>query len=188
MKPGTQVGAERWPYDHAHPDCWQRPLAGEVLEVTDPRAWANTIAFPVAISRTRLPSRATLRDANMRVGWTTRFRYFGSLEKYGWSRPHPCDPTMKTSPSGVSHENSNSEEQMAKSMSLPDFLTQEQIDAAWALYQKAQPGTFARQCSEQIIQPNMAEINRKLGQENDASYLAYACEYVFMQMPQTGSN
>lgn len=69
-----------------------------------------------------------------------------------------------------------------KHTTLPDFLTEEQIKAAQDLYKKAEPGTFARQCAEQIIKPNMAEINRKLGQENDPRYLAYACEYVFNQM------
>jgi hypothetical protein len=69
-------------------------------------------------------------------------------------------------------------------MTLPDFLTEEQITAAQELYKTAEPGTFARLCAQQVIRPNMAEINRKLGQENDANYLAYACEYVFSNMPK----
>jgi hypothetical protein len=72
---------------------------------------------------------------------------------------------------------------MAKSMSLPDFLTPAQIDSAQALYKKYKnTGRFAAECAKQIMEPNMKEINRKLGQENDPRYLAYACEFVFGQM------
>jgi hypothetical protein len=72
---------------------------------------------------------------------------------------------------------------MAKSVSIPDFLTPDQIEAAQALYKKFKnTGRFATECAKQIIEPNMKEINRKLGQENDPKYLAYACEYVFGQL------
>lgn len=43
---GVEVGSRRWPYSHAHPDCWGRPWKGIVLEHDDPRAWFGTIAFP----------------------------------------------------------------------------------------------------------------------------------------------
>ena len=33
----------------------------------------------------------------------------------------------------------------------------------------------------QVIEPNMAAINAKLGQENDARYLAYAVVYALSQ-------
>lgn len=47
--PGTEVGCEyRWPYDHAHPDCWQPPHKGVVLALDDPRAWRGSVAFPRA--------------------------------------------------------------------------------------------------------------------------------------------
>jgi len=47
--PGTEVGCHyRWPYDHAHPDCWIEPHKGIVLAIDDPRAWRNTLAFPEA--------------------------------------------------------------------------------------------------------------------------------------------
>ncbi len=72
-----------------------------------------------------------------------------------------------------------------KTMTLLDFLTQSQIDSALALFKKFKnTGKFATECAKQIIEPNMAEINAKLGQENDAKYLAYACEHVFTQMGQ----
>jgi hypothetical protein len=44
---GSEVGARRWPYDAAHPDCWGTPWKGVVLEVDDPRSWAGTFAFPM---------------------------------------------------------------------------------------------------------------------------------------------
>lgn len=56
---------------------------------------------------------------------------------------------------------------------LSDFLTATQITAASKL-------STAKRICEQVIVPNLAEINRKLGQENDPMYLAYMCEYVLM--------
>lgn len=45
--PGTEVSCSyRWPYQSAHPDCWQPPHKGVVLALDDPRAWTNSIAFP----------------------------------------------------------------------------------------------------------------------------------------------
>ena len=46
MKTGTKVGARRWAYSHAHPDCWYKPWHGFVLAQDDPRAWEKTLAFP----------------------------------------------------------------------------------------------------------------------------------------------
>jgi hypothetical protein len=44
---GIEVGCRyRWPNDGCHPDCWQPPLKGVVLEQKDPRAWKGTLAFP----------------------------------------------------------------------------------------------------------------------------------------------
>ena len=43
---GATVGAGRWPYTHAHPDCWLEPLQGTVLRVDSPSAWRGTFAFP----------------------------------------------------------------------------------------------------------------------------------------------
>jgi len=47
MLAGAEVGCRyRWPNDGCHPDCWQLPLKGIVLEQTDPRAWKGSLAFP----------------------------------------------------------------------------------------------------------------------------------------------
>lgn len=43
---GMEVGAGRWPWHGAHPDCWGKPWKGMVLSPDDPRAWESTIAFP----------------------------------------------------------------------------------------------------------------------------------------------
>jgi hypothetical protein len=44
---GALVGCRyRWPFDHAHPDCWQAPYSGIVLAIDDVRAWTGTLAFP----------------------------------------------------------------------------------------------------------------------------------------------
>lgn len=69
-----------------------------------------------------------------------------------------------------------------KTVTLTDFLTKKQIDQALKLYDEAEPGTFAKRCAAEIIEPALLEINRKLGQENDAHYLAYCCEAVILKV------
>jgi hypothetical protein len=59
-----------------------------------------------------------------------------------------------------------------KSVNLGDFLTDDQITRCIELYPDAH-----RICSE-VIEPNMAEIDRKLGQKNDPMYLSYATCHV----------
>jgi hypothetical protein len=69
---------------------------------------------------------------------------------------------------------------MKKQITLPDFLTEDQIDSALAIYREHKgTGNVAKLIASKVIEPNMKTINEKLGQENDAMYLAYACEYVF---------
>ncbi|MDB5771409.1 MAG: hypothetical protein JWM42_1783 [Burkholderia sp.] len=46
FKTGTLVGAGRWPNQLEHPNHWDKPLAGHVIDFCDARAWANTIYFP----------------------------------------------------------------------------------------------------------------------------------------------
>jgi len=41
MKPGDEVGMKRWPYYSCHPDAWETPRKGILLDVKDPRAWAT---------------------------------------------------------------------------------------------------------------------------------------------------
>ena len=68
-----------------------------------------------------------------------------------------------------------------KTMTLPEFLTEAQIADALALF-KTHGGIDAKgKIQKQVIEPNMDTINKKLGQENDPSYLAYAVVHVFSQ-------
>ena len=70
-----------------------------------------------------------------------------------------------------------------KTMTLPDFLTEVQIADAIRLYEAHGMGAVGT-IQSQVIEPNMAAINAKLGQENDARYLAYAVVYVLMQVQE----
>ena len=63
-------------------------------------------------------------------------------------------------------------------VTLADFLTEEEIDLAAEMYAKDSSSGYADRVLKRIIQPNMARINRALGQENDPEYLAYCVEYV----------
>jgi hypothetical protein len=68
-----------------------------------------------------------------------------------------------------------------KQATLPDFLTDAQIELCAELY----PNREA--IRDRVILPNMAEINRKLGQENDANYLSYAVMYVIRRSKMMSS-
>ncbi len=71
--------------------------------------------------------------------------------------------------------------QETRSITLPEFLTEGQIAEAAALYEAhGRRGSVAR-IQAQVIEPNMDAINAKLGQENDARYLAHAVAYVLSQ-------
>lgn len=67
-----------------------------------------------------------------------------------------------------------------KTMTLPQFLTDGQIAQAVKLY-KAHGMDAVAKIQAQVIEPNMAAINAKLGQDNDARYLAYAVVHVCSQ-------
>jgi hypothetical protein len=64
-----------------------------------------------------------------------------------------------------------------KTVTLPQFLTEAQIAEAARLYAKHDNSAVAL-IRQRVIEPNMAAINAKLGQENDAQYLAYAVVHV----------
>lgn len=72
-----------------------------------------------------------------------------------------------------------------KSITINDILTPEEINRAVELYKRHKgTGQFANIVMAKLILPNMPRINKKIGQENDAKYLAYAVEYVLMQSEQ----
>jgi hypothetical protein len=58
-----------------------------------------------------------------------------------------------------------------RKITIEQFLTKEQI-------QKAIDLKKAKDICREIIEPNLSEINRKIGQENDAMYLSYMVEYI----------
>lgn len=69
-----------------------------------------------------------------------------------------------------------------KTVSVGDFLTEDQAKRAvvlWALHGSGK--AFVDAMVGEIIEPNLAEINKKLGQENNARFLAYAVEHVLLQ-------
>jgi hypothetical protein len=70
---------------------------------------------------------------------------------------------------------------MRRQIKIADFLTVKEAVKAAKLYNEAEPGSFARRCAAEIIEPVMPRINRKLGQENHPLYLAYLVEYIFLQ-------
>lgn len=70
---------------------------------------------------------------------------------------------------------------MMKTITLPQFLTEEQIAQAIALYEEHGMDAVD-EIRTQIIAPNLAAIDAKLGQPNDARYLAYAVVYVLSQV------
>lgn len=76
---------------------------------------------------------------------------------------------------------------MAKTMVLSDFLTNAQIQQSSDLFIRSlQAGTSELQMvnavCEQIIRPNMAAIDKKLGQKCAEMYLAYAVYYALTQV------
>ena len=70
---------------------------------------------------------------------------------------------------------------MTRQVVITDFLTDEQIAKAQELFRSVPDYEFARRCAETIIFPNLITINQKLGQANNAMYLAYAVQYVLTQ-------
>ena len=70
-----------------------------------------------------------------------------------------------------------------KTITLPEFLTEGQITHAIALYDEHGMDAV-QEIRAQVIEPNMAKIDKKLGQENDARDLAYVVVYVLSQASQ----
>lgn len=71
---------------------------------------------------------------------------------------------------------------VTKTLTLRDFLTPAQIRVVIRLWHtKTNSTAFRCLVVEQVLKPAMPLINEKLGQENDARYLAYAVEYAMMQ-------
>jgi hypothetical protein len=66
---------------------------------------------------------------------------------------------------------------------IGDFLTDDQIALVFHLWtQKTSPADFREKVLARVIEPNMAQINRKLGQENHPRYLMYALEHMLTRL------
>jgi len=74
---------------------------------------------------------------------------------------------------------------MKNHVTLPQFLTEAEIEQALVLWRELRgTGRFAAEVERQIVAPNLARIDRALGQANNARYLAYLIEYVFTEADQ----
>lgn len=67
-----------------------------------------------------------------------------------------------------------------KTIRLGDMLTDEQVQQCAALYPDRE------RIRDEVVKPNMVEIDRKLGQENDPDYLSYAIVYVLGEAQRRG--
>jgi hypothetical protein len=65
-------------------------------------------------------------------------------------------------------------------VTLTDFLTPDEIRAALLIWVTDQCNFRSRVLAEVIV-PALPEINRKLGQENVAAFIAYVVEHVFKE-------
>lgn len=68
----------------------------------------------------------------------------------------------------------------ARHVRLLDYLTASQIAAAKVLYEKHGDKALS-DIRDEVIQPNLGDINKKLASDNNPTYLAYATIYVFQQ-------
>lgn len=64
-----------------------------------------------------------------------------------------------------------------KTMTLPEFLTYEEIGLAGRMWEESKHD-YANRIAKRIIEPNIARINRAFGQENNPKFPAYIVEYV----------
>jgi hypothetical protein len=69
-----------------------------------------------------------------------------------------------------------------RTITLKDILHDREIKQAIALYKRVQPHKLNAALVDKLIAPNLDRINRDLGQDNDARYLAYCVEYCLMHM------
>jgi hypothetical protein len=75
-----------------------------------------------------------------------------------------------------------------KMIAIGDFLTETQAKQALDIYNTTPDGLDRiTRIVHEVLEPIMPEINRKLGQENDAHYLGYAIVWAFDQAVQKGT-
>jgi len=64
---------------------------------------------------------------------------------------------------------------------IGEIFTSDELERAQRLYETCPAGTFATRCAAEVVTPALPRINARLGQENDAKYLAYALEMALAQ-------
>lgn len=75
-----------------------------------------------------------------------------------------------------------------KQITLDMFLTDAELEQCGKLYDTlGTTGKFAKTVCAEVITPKIERINAALGQENDPMFLAYAVEYVLMQLKKKGA-
>lgn len=94
FKAGTLVGRGRWPNQNAHPDHWQKPVRGQVLEFCDVRAWANTIDFPEDVPHAGevMGHALKAKAAGKLDGLTPVLWDFGSHRRVLWEKTESLRP------------------------------------------------------------------------------------------------
>jgi hypothetical protein len=76
-----------------------------------------------------------------------------------------------------------------KTVAIGDFMTDDMIaQCKRIVVQNWESGEakWAELIAKEVIEPNITEINRKLGQENDAKYLAYVIVYAMRAVDSAG--
>jgi hypothetical protein len=69
-----------------------------------------------------------------------------------------------------------------KSVAVGDFLTDDQGQHIIRLWRElGSSPAFITRAVEEVIRPNIEEINTKLGQLNDERFIAYALEFALIQ-------
>jgi hypothetical protein len=72
-----------------------------------------------------------------------------------------------------------------RNVSVGELFTEEELRRAVRLYNRSAVGHFNKDCVREIVTPEVvARINKLLGQENDAGYLAYVIEYAILASPR----
>ena len=70
---------------------------------------------------------------------------------------------------------------MNKTISMKDILsTDKLLNEAIRLYEKHRGSELHRELTK-LIEPEMPAINKRLGQENDVGYMAYAVGHALMK-------
>lgn len=70
-------------------------------------------------------------------------------------------------------------------ISLSDFLSEADIKKCIEIWATKPEHEHARTIASEVIEPQLVQINQKLGQENNPLYLAYVVCYAIQQAPKS---